>query len=167
MLSYVRRNLGYMAILIEELKQMHEKGTCSVKDGAVSFCQPWVRPVVRGKATDAVEFGPKAQISHVDGYAFLDHIDSDNFNEALKLWESIEIYGEGFGEKPEAVTGDQIYGNRENRRKLKEEGIKAGFRPLGRKAQTEEGLKHRQWAKKKQKQPNGRYNRSCQDSLRT
>ncbi len=181
MLSYVRRNLGHMAILIEELKkrdyeiskdfdgnyksakkiyeqqqEMHEKGTYSVKDRIVSFCQPWVRPVVRGKARDGVEFGPKAQISHVDGYAFLDHIDSDNFNEGGKLWESIEIYGERFGEKPEAVTGDQIYGNRENRRKLKEEGIKAGFKPLGRKAQTEEGLKHRQWVKERQKERSSR-----------
>jgi len=176
MLSYVRRNLEHMALLFEELKkrgyeirkdfddnhktaekiyeqqkEMQEQGTHSVEDRIVSFCQPWVRPMVRGKDGNKVEFGPKAQISHVDGYAFLDHIDSDNFNEALKLWESVEVYESRFGEKPEDVTGDQIYGNRNNRGKLKDAGIKAGFRPLGRAAQNEEGIKHREWVKKKQK----------------
>ena len=181
MLSYVKRNLGHMEMLLEELKkcgheirkefrdkhdtavkiysqqkEMQEKGTHSVKDRIVSFCQPWVRPIVRGKAGNKVEFGTKVVLSNVDGYAFVDYIDSDNFNEAVKLWESIEAYEERFGEKPQDITADLIYGNRENRRKLKREGIKSGFKPLGRKAQTEEGIKHRQWVKAKQKKRSSR-----------
>ena len=66
------------------------------------------------------------------------------------------MYEERFGKKPKDVTADQIYGNRENRAKLKEEGIKAGFKPLGRKAQTEEGVKNRKWIKRKQKERGSR-----------
>lgn len=179
MLNYVRRNIGHMKWLIEELKksgeelrkgfrerfetalkiydqqkEMYGNGTHSVKDRIVSFCQPWVRPVVRGKAGKKVEFGPKVVMSYVDGYAFLDSIDNNNFNEAVRLWESIEAYEERFGKKPKDVTADLIYGNRENRRYLKEKKIKAGFKSLGRKSQTPEGVKHRQWVKKKQKERN-------------
>ena len=176
MLGYVKRNLGHMEKLVEELKksgtgikksfsekhktaqkiyeqqnEMYEKKTQNVKDRIVSFCQPWVRPVVRGKTGRDVEFGQKAVLSHVDGYGFLDYMDNNNFNEGVKLGDSIEAFEKRFGKKPKDVTGDQIYGNRENRRKLKEAEIKAGFKPLGRKAQTEEGLKQRKWVKKKQK----------------
>jgi len=70
-------------------------------------------------------------ISHIDGYAFLDHIDSGNFSESVKLSESIEAYEERFGEKPKDIAADLIYGNRKNRKKLKKDGIKAGFKLLG------------------------------------
>lgn len=57
----------------------------------VSLHKPEVRPIVRGKAGKKVEFGPKVALSHVDGYAFLDHMSHDNFNEAGLLKDQVEL----------------------------------------------------------------------------
>ncbi|WMM91329.1 IS5/IS1182 family transposase, partial [Heyndrickxia coagulans] len=47
----------------------------------VSISQPHVRPIVRGKAKANVEFGSKVAISVVDGYALIEHLDWENYNE--------------------------------------------------------------------------------------
>lgn len=73
-LSYVARNLAYLSevkenlsgkdqkqlrvieVLYAQQKQMYEEGSKRVDDRIVSLRQPWVRPIVRGKARSAVEF---------------------------------------------------------------------------------------------------------------
>jgi|GEM_PF-5884694 len=84
MLSHLKRNLGHMEMLLEELKklgyeirkkfrdkyntaskiyshqkEMHEKGVHSVEDRILSFCKPGVRPIIRVKAGNKLEFGPR------------------------------------------------------------------------------------------------------------
>ncbi len=41
----------------EQQKYMYDNRTHSVPDRIVSLSQPWVRPIVRGKAGKPVEFG--------------------------------------------------------------------------------------------------------------
>ncbi len=48
----------------------------------MSISQPHVRPIVRGKARMAVEFGAKISVSLVEGYVFIDRMSWDNFNES-------------------------------------------------------------------------------------
>jgi hypothetical protein len=49
--------------LYEQQKQMHDDRTHSVPDRIVSLSQPFVRPIVRGKAGKNTEFGAKLHIS--------------------------------------------------------------------------------------------------------
>ena len=63
-----------------------------IADRIVSISQPHVRPIKRGKASAATEFGTKISASLVDGFAFVDRISWDAYNEAGDLKEQIELY---------------------------------------------------------------------------
>ena len=98
----------------------------------VSIHQPHVRPIVRGKANAKVEFGSKIHISLVDGYAFLDELSWDAYNEGSHMMAYVEQYRRRFGYYPKEILADQIYCNRKNRKELKEKGIALMAKPLGR-----------------------------------
>ncbi|MGG2201707.1 transposase, partial [Paenibacillus validus] len=104
----------------------------TVEDRIVSLSQPHVRPIVRGKVNAPVEFGAKLAISLVDGYARMEQLSWDNFNESITLKSAVEAYVERHGCYPEAILADQIYRNRENLRYCKEHGIRLSGPSLGR-----------------------------------
>ena len=147
----IHKKIEIIKILLKQQLDMYRRKSHIVKDRIVSYSQPEVRPMVRGKAGKPVEFGPKAELSLVDGYLFLDWLSFDNFNEAKKLEESIKKYKERFEKKPQKIIADGIYGNRDNRNYLKGEQIRAALKPLGRKSKTEEYQKEKRWIKKQQR----------------
>ena len=118
--------------LYDQQAYMHEKKTHSVGNRIVSIHQPHVRPIVRGKATADVEFGAKIQVSLMNGYAFLEELSWEAFNEGTRLMAAIEQYRKRLGYYPQEVAADKVYCNRENRRSLKELGITLRAKPLGR-----------------------------------
>ena len=93
-------------------------------------------------------------MSYVDGFTFVDEFSHDNYSEARAdiVEKQIKNYEDRFGAKPPSITGDQLYGNRENREMLKEEGIRSAFRPLGRKSQ--DGERQEQYVRRKQRERN-------------
>ena len=113
-------------------KQMYEDNTHKTADRIVSISQPYVRPIVRGKSGKEVEFGAKMSVSVVDGYVHLDRLNWDAYNEGGDLISQIESFKERFGKYPEWVSGDKIYGNRENRAYMKKHNIKYTGVALGR-----------------------------------
>ncbi len=98
----------------------------------VSIAQPHIRPIVRGKAGSAVEFGGKISVSVYENYVFLDKLSWENFNESTHLIEQVEKYYQLMGYYPATIHVDQIYRTRENRRYCKEKGIIMSGKPLGR-----------------------------------
>lgn len=118
--------------LYEQQKQMYDEKCHSIEDRIVSIHQPHVRPIVRGKANANTEFGAKIQVCLMNGFAFLEDLSWDAFNEGTRLISSVEKYKERFGYYPEEVLVDKIYCNRDNRNKLKERGIRLRAKPLGR-----------------------------------
>ena len=108
-LQYIKRNLSHidqlirsgvtleklstrqykmLLVVVEVYRQqlwLYENKKQSIDDRIVSLSQPHIRPIVRGKAGKAVEFGAKLSASYFDGYVFLDHISWDNFNESGDL----------------------------------------------------------------------------------
>ena len=111
-LSYVARNLGYLSevkdnlsekdqeqlkvveLLYAQQKQMYEEGIKRVDDRIVSLHQPWVRPIVRGKTGVPVEFGAKVCMSLTDGYARVEELSWNAFNESTTLIAAMERYKE-------------------------------------------------------------------------
>ncbi len=85
---------------------MFENKNHTIEDRIVSIDQPHVRPIVRGKAGSQVEFGSKIAASLVDGYAHIEHMQWDNFNEAKTLEASVESYKQRYGYYPEAILAD-------------------------------------------------------------
>ena len=113
--------------------QMYRDKSRRCDDRIVSISQPYVRPIVRGKQDKPVEFGAKLSVSlSDDGLARVDHLRWDAFHEGGDLKSQVEAYRARYGIYPESVLGDPIYGTRENRRYLKQRGIRFAGKPLGR-----------------------------------
>jgi hypothetical protein len=154
-LRFLRRNLKHIETLIaaydrfplkpkeqkyllvlhtvyEQQEQMHRTHTKSIPHRIVNIHQPHVRPIVRGKDKAKVEFGSKLQVSLAGGFTFIDRLSWEAFNEGQCVLESVEGYRRRFGYYPKEVLADQIYCNRNNRRWMKEKGIRLVAKPLGR-----------------------------------
>ena len=101
-------------------------------DRIVSISQPFVRPIVRGKAGKPVEFGAKLDISVVDGWTRLEFCSFDAYNEAGNLQEMAERFREREGHYPSRILADKIYRNRENLSYCKKHGIRLSGPALGR-----------------------------------
>ena len=157
-LSYIRRNLGYIDSLMknydklsakqkkeldtirtlyEQQKHMIDSRTHTVEDRIVSISQPHVRPIVRGKAATRTEFGAKVAISVIGGYAFVDNISWDAYNESADLIPAIEKYRKKYGCYPEAVMADKLYRNRDNIKYCNQRGIRISGPRLGRPKKSE------------------------------
>ena len=115
-MQYIKRNLGHIeqlidsgASLISLLKKQYKtllvvtevyrqqlwlfkNNKQSISDRIVSLSQPYIRPIVRGKAGKNVEFGAKLSASYFEGYVFLDRMSWDNFNELGDLKAQVEAY---------------------------------------------------------------------------
>ena len=106
-LGYVRRNLQYLDAFMQDgyapdkkfinliitihiryaqQKYMYNNNVHQVANRIVSISQPYVRPIVRGKAGKLTEFGAKLHLS-VDerGLTRIEHLSFDAYNEGAML----------------------------------------------------------------------------------
>ena len=154
-LQYVHRDLGHVDLflaqddvylepkqierlnvireLVEQQQYMYDNKVHSVKDRIVSISQPYIRPIVRGKAKAPVEFGAKLDMSIDEkGLARLEKLSFDAYNESDVLINAVERYRVRTGRYPERVLADQIYRTRKNRAYCKKNGIRMSGPALGR-----------------------------------
>ena len=152
-LGYLKRNIGHIEKMLAggktfpakfeekfstiqtiytQQKEMYDNRTHSVKDRIVSLSQPWIRPIVRGKAKAKVEFGVKLDISVCDGWTRLERHSFDAYNESTGLKDMIEQYKERTGHYPERVLVDKIYRTRENLKYCKQHKTRLSGPALGR-----------------------------------
>ena len=124
--------LGTIRAVYEQQKYMYDNRTHSVPDRIVSVSQPFVQPIVRGKAGKPVEFGAKLDISVVDGWTRLECCSFDAYNEAGNLQEMTERFRAREGHYPSRILADKIYRNRENLSYCKAHGIRLSGPALGR-----------------------------------
>lgn len=116
--------LDTLRTIYEQQEYMYDHHTHSVPDRIVSVSQPFVRPIVRGKAGRPVEFGAKLDISVVDGWTRLECCSFDAYNEAGNLREMAERFWEREGHYPGRILADKIYRNREDLNYCREHGIR-------------------------------------------
>jgi len=133
--------------IFEQQAQMHKEHTHSIDNRIVNIYQPYVRPIVRGKDKAQVEFGAKLGVSIQNGYARINTLSWEAYNEGTDLKKQVEAYKKLNGFYPEVVITDKIYGTRENRQWLKELGIRYSGKPLGRPSAQSQT----QYRKRKQK----------------
>jgi hypothetical protein len=126
------KNLLVIGEVYRQQLEMYHTRTHRISDRIVSLSQPHVRPIKRGKVDRPTEFGAKISVSLVEGFAFLDHLRWNNFNESQDFVGQLESFHTRFGHYPESVHVDQIYRTRANRAYCKEHGIRISGPPLGR-----------------------------------
>jgi len=102
-----------------------------IKDRIVSVSKPYIRPIVRGKETKAVEFGAKVNKLQVDGISFIEHFSYDAFNEGTRLQNCIGLHKQLFG-KCTHHSADKIYATNANRKHCTTKKIVTNFEPKGR-----------------------------------
>ena len=146
------KNLLVIHELYRQQEKMYRERKNRISGRIVSISQPHIRPIVRGKASAQVEFGAKLSISMVDGFAYLDRLSWDPYNESQDLKEQVEKYKQRYGNYPKSVHADKIYRTRENRNYCKELGIRLSGRGPGRpKKVTEETFEENNQLKKIEK----------------
>lgn len=176
-LQYLRRNLGHIEKLLDEIpginiplswkllrkywviqhvcrqqEEMYRTKRKSCDHRIVSISQPHVRPIVRGKADKKAEFGAKLSVSLIgDGIACVDKISWDAYHEGNDMKAQVKRYKERSGYYPEVVLGDTIYGTRDNRKYLKKNGIRFAGKPLGRPKKVSESDKEALLKEKKRR----------------
>ncbi|NRA06510.1 MAG: IS5 family transposase [Nitrosopumilus sp.] len=154
-LGYLKRDFGYINNLLEnnlvnfrdgsmyrywlviqqvyqQQKTMFDNKVNRVDNRIISIHQPHVRPIVRGKSGRKVEFGAKINLQLQSGYASIDQISFNAFNEGICLEQQVQNYRKSNGHFPELIQADKIYLNRENRAWMKQNGIRHTGQPLGR-----------------------------------
>ena len=158
-LRHVRRDLGYLEAymaegyalpgrdigmyltirkLYEQQRYRYDNKTHQVSDRIVNPSQPYIRPIVRGKAKSPVEFGAKYDVS-VDekGHARLEKISFTPYHEGSVLKDAVERYRKRTGHYPERILADRIYHTRANLQYSKEHGIRMSGPKLGRPKRTD------------------------------
>lgn len=156
-LQYVSRDLKYINKLLDEYstlrkaldkrdwkllqvihetyrqqQQMYTEDKRSIEDRIVSLYQPHVRPMPRGKDRVQTEFGSKQLVMLKDGFTHVQQINWNNFNEGIHMEQCVEKYKDIYGCYPEKVSADGIFGNKANRKYLKEKDIRFVGKQLGR-----------------------------------
>lgn len=131
-----QRMIWIIRTAFAQQKQMYETKTHSCPDRIVSIFQPHVRPIPRGKTKAQIEFGSKLGVSLDKGFARINTLSWNAYHEGNDLIKQVEAYKELHGHYPELVQVDKLYATRENRRWLKERGIRITATPLGRRKEN-------------------------------
>ena len=152
-LQYVRRDLRYIdeylaqgiefnagqlerINAIRKVYEQHDYMYCNkthtVPDRIVSISQPHIRQIVRGKAKAPTEFGAKLDLSIENGFARVEKLSFDPYNESDVLKSATEQYCKRNGNYPERILAGKIYRNRKNLAFCKFHGIRLLGQALGR-----------------------------------
>lgn len=118
--------------IYEQQQYMYDTRVTSVPNRIVSFHQPWLRPIVRGKAKASVEFGAKLDMSIDNGICRLEKVSFEAYNESTVLISAIRHYYDRNGCYPARVLADKIYRNRGNLQYCKARNIRLSGPSLGR-----------------------------------
>jgi len=136
--KYYKRKRVIRKVLSQQEKMFQTKS--SLPGRIVSIAKDYVRPIVRGKEVNRVEFGAKVNMIQVDGINFIEHLDFDPFNESTRLRNSIWYARTLFG-KITHISADDIYATNANRTYCNEQDIITNFKRKGRAGKHED---HRQ-----------------------
>lgn len=135
-LSSLKTHWWHKLLVISELHHQQTillySKTRSIPDRIVNLVQRQVRPIVRGKARAAVEFGAKISVSVRNGFAFLHRISWDPYNESEELIAQAKKYKQEHGCYPERICADRIYLNTKNRNFCTRNNIRLSGKRLGR-----------------------------------
>lgn len=122
------------AIIQKVLEQQSYKFTTgkSPEDRIVSLSKSYIRPIVRGKETKAVEFGAKVNKIQINGISFIEHLSFDAFNEGTHFKSSVYLAQALTHTKLKIAGADAIYATNANRRFATSNKIQTDFVRKGR-----------------------------------
>ena len=145
-----QKMLWVINLVYDQQKYMFDHKVNAHPDRIVNIFQPHVRPIIRGKQNNKTEFGSKLGLSLDQELVRVNTLSWDAYNESGDLIGQVEAYYELHNYYPELVQVDKIYATRENRKYLKERGIRITAAPLGRKKKEENETSYQKRKRKKE-----------------
>ena len=133
------RKLLVTSELHRQQQEMYDADSRRVDNRIVNLSKPHVRPIVRGKAGKKTEFGAKISISDDNGFAEVDRISWDNYNEANDLIGRAQRYKEERGCYPARICADAIYMTVANKKFCEGNDIRLSGRARKKEAAETEG----------------------------
>lgn len=94
-----------------------------VKERIVSIHQPHIRPMVRGKYPQEVEFGPKILLNLKNNFLFLEDLRFNNISDSQLLDTAIKGYQERFDVLPTQLSTDRGFWSPESQALAQDYGI--------------------------------------------
>jgi hypothetical protein len=131
------RRIKVIHRVLKQQKEIFETGNNSVADRIVSISKSYIRPIVRGKESKAVEFGAKVNMIQFDGINFIEHLSFNAFNEGTRLVKSIR-YGRSLFGQITHISADDIYATNKNRKYSTNAKIVTNFKRKGRAGKYED-----------------------------
>jgi IS5 family transposase len=115
-ITYPEKYYSKKRVIHKVLSQQQEMfwTKTSLSGRIVSISKAYVRPSVRGKEVNRVEFGAKVNMIEVNGINFIEHLDFDPFNESTHLRNSVWYARTLFG-RIIHISADDIYATNANR----------------------------------------------------
>ena len=110
------------------------------KNRIVSLDKDYIRPIVRGKETKAVEFGAKVNKFQIDGISFIEHLSFEAFHEGNRFQDTVFKAQRMTKVKTRLAGADAIYATNKNRKFTARHNIHTDFKRKGRAGKHE---KHR------------------------
>jgi transposase, IS5 family len=101
------------------------------------MCEPYVRPIVRGKQVKEVEFGCKVHLLQVGGINFIEYLSYEHFNEGSRLRSTLELQHR-YGSVCHQLGADRIYATNANRSYCTRHGIATSFIAKGKQGKEAE-----------------------------
>lgn len=131
-----------IAAINEVRRQQQDLMKKNVQHRIVSIDRPYLRPIVRGKENQSVEFGAKVNNIQIDGISFIEHHSFEAFNEGFRLKECIDYQEKLTGVAVKRVGADTIYANNKNRKFCTDKGVVTYFVRKGPKPKDEDANLH-------------------------
>jgi IS5 family transposase len=124
-----------------------------IQDRIVSFFQPHMRPIVKGKLGKPVEFGKKVEITECENNIITDYnIHIGNPNDTGVFLQAVKRHRQRFKQPPSLVATDRGGWSQENVKELKAMGVKHISIPQrGYKTKQRERTENSQWFKTAQR----------------
>jgi hypothetical protein len=98
----------------------------------VSLDKDYIRPIVRGKETKAVEFGAKVNKFQIDGISFIEHLSFEAFHEGNRFQDTVFKAQRLTKVKTRLAGADAIYATNKNRNFATRYNIRTDFKRKGR-----------------------------------
>jgi transposase len=129
----VEKTIATAKIILDQQQQMLRTGIRKVKNRIVSFHEPSIRPIHRGKeGGKKVEFGRKITFNCLGGGLLQTvRVDNEAFSDTEMVDNAIETHKRTFGRKPSEMNADRGGHSPQNHQRLKEERILDGIQYRG------------------------------------
>jgi hypothetical protein len=119
--------------MLWQQREMIRTRTKRMKDRIVSFHEPLVRPIFRGKDSGSTEFGPKLRVNVVGGALIQSSgVANDNTSDTKMVRSALKTHRRTFGHDPTELMADRGAHSPKNHALLKRKGITDGIQYRGR-----------------------------------